>query len=302
MMKRFLLIGLITGFIGACEDTATDASTSPPPGNESANDLNVAGAGVVNFRYDPLSRDIPIWYYVPEDNPGHLPILLVLHGTNRTADSYRDNWIPLSIQHKVIIIAPEFSDRDFPGSRSYNLGNLFDQDGSSVSEERWTFSIIDPIFDFVVSEIDGNQETYDIFGHSAGGQFVHRFLTFKADAKAHRFIAANAGWYTLADVSVEFPYGLSSTHITQEDLGTSFNRELIILLGEADTVRDSNLRTTVEADAQGPHRLARGQFYFSNAESTAKNAGMEFKWILEFAPGVGHSNREIAPFAADILY
>jgi hypothetical protein len=45
-----------------------------------------------------------------------------------------------------------------------------------------------------------------MFGHSAGAQFVTRFVTFMPQ---HRpiAVAANAGWYTTLDDLVEFPTG-----------------------------------------------------------------------------------------------
>ena len=299
--KKILLFLLVVVLFSSCEKSK-DSNPLPTRSNSNLNDINSTGSGELIFTYSPIGKSIPIWYFTPEDNPAGLPILFVMHGTNRNADVYRDNWIQYSIRHKVLILAPEFSRSDFPGSRFYNLGNMFDDEGNSIPEEKWTFSAIDPIFDFIVSEISGTQTSFDIFGHSAGAQFVHRFLTFKSETKADRFISANAGWYTLADVTVDFPYGLLSTTLTNDGLATAFERELIVLLGEADTIRDDNLRTTAEADAQGPHRFARGLYYFENAQTTASRENFPFNWSLEFAPEVGHSNADIAPFAAEILF
>lgn len=174
-----------------------------------SNDSNLfeKGAGVIKFdKYEPLKdKPVNIWYYIPSDTPVDLPILFVCHGMKRNAAKYRDNWIELSKKHKVIIIAPEFSIEHYPKSWGYNLGNMFDLNRNPLPEDVWSFSIIDPIFNFVVDQINGNQTSYDLFGHSAGAQFAHRFIMFKRGTKVDRVITANAGWYTMPDFAVNYP-------------------------------------------------------------------------------------------------
>lgn len=114
--------------------------------------------------------------YRPEGDVSTMPVLFVMHGTLRNADTYRDNWVELADKYGVLIITPEFSDEDFPGSRSYNLGGMFDGEGNPVKEQYWAYSLIEPIFDNVQELVNSERETYDIFGHSAGAQFTHRFF------------------------------------------------------------------------------------------------------------------------------
>lgn len=284
----------------ACQE---DRTILPDLGMVAVNDLNVAGGGVFDYAdYAPLAnRPLKVWYFTPHDNPKDAPILFVMHGVDRNGQTYRNNWVNLARQHNVLLIVPEFSTAHYPGSRMYNQGNMFTSGGTPIPEEEWSFSVIEPLFDHVVSEIGGNQTQYHIFGHSAGSQFVSRFLTFKSDLRVNRAICANAGTYTLLDREIGFPYGLSNTGLTDEQIDRVLSRDVVILLGEADTVVDSNLDTSPQANAQGPHRFARGQFFYNHLQEVAAGRNLPLAWQLATVPGVGHSNRLIAPAAMALL-
>ena len=52
-----------------------------------------------------------------------------------------------------------------------------------------------------------------MFGHSAGAQFVHRFVMFAPGPNLRTAISANAGWYTTLEENVAFPYGLKDAPV-----------------------------------------------------------------------------------------
>ena len=203
-------------------------------------------------------------------------------------------------KHGLIIVVPEFSKRRFEGSRRYNLGYIFDRGSKELRPENlWTFSAIEPLFDDAVARVAGEQKTYTIYGHSAGSQFVHRFMYYKPDARVDRYIAANAGWYTLPVDDFKYPYGLADSTLTDADLAAIFSKRLIILLGKEDTDETStSLRKTPEAEQQGPHRLARGVTMFRVSKARAEELGLEFNWQLLGIKNAGHVNAQMAPAAA----
>jgi hypothetical protein len=53
---------------------------------------------------------------------------------------------------------------------------------------------------------------------------------------------------------------------------------------------------------QGPHRFARGHRYMETARKEAARLGVPLMWRLEIVPGVAHSGRDMAPFAARELF
>lgn len=254
--------------------------------------------------YAPLSdKPVKVFMYRPQGSLHTMPVLFVMHGTHRNADEYRDNWIDLSEEYDLLIVAPEFSEEHYPGSSGYNLGGMFDSSGDAVDERYWAYSIIEPIFDRVVKMAQSQQSSYSIFGHSAGAQFTHRFFLFKDNLRTNHVVSANAGWYAMPDFEIEFPYGLKNTAADANSLGSRLKNRLLIQLGQQDN--DPNheyLRTTAEANAQGAHRLERGQNFYNKARAMAQSLGVTSGWSIRIVPDVGHDNAKMAEDIAGYLF
>jgi len=122
------------------------------------------------------------------------------------------------------------------------------------------------------------------------------------EARIDKAIVANAGWYTMPDPAIAFPYGLAGAPVDDQALDAALGQRLTVLLGTADTDRnDPDLRKTPEADAQGPHRFARGQHFFAQGKQAAAARGTPFGWRLITVPDVGHSNGKMAKAAAPLI-
>ena len=121
---------------------------------------------------------LPVWYQLPEEVKPDTPVVVVMHGVNRDADRYRDEWAGLAVKHRFIVIVPEFSRADFPGAASYNTGFFAEEDGTLRPRTRWSFAAIEPLFDETRRRFATAAERYTIYGHSAGAQFAHRFVLF----------------------------------------------------------------------------------------------------------------------------
>jgi dienelactone hydrolase len=230
------------------------------------------------------------------------PVVIVMHGAQRNADDYRDQWHDLALEYDFLLIVPEFPRSDFPGSESYNLGRVFDDQGNLRPRALWSYSALEPLFDDAKRRFGADAKEYALYGHSAGSQFVHRFLFHVPGARVSRVVPANAGWYMMPDYGVDAPYGLHGSPVTRESLEAVMALPVTILLGDRDTVTDhSSLRRSPEAMLQGPHRMARGENFFSTARDWSREAGIPFNWRLEFVPGADHNNVLMAPHAVKFL-
>jgi len=261
------------------------------------------GVITVNDGRGVMAAPMNLYFYRPKSFQPNGRILIALHGQSRNADRYRDYFIEAAERYNVLVLAPEFSRQNYRGSRQFNLGNLKNRGGHFLPQSVQSFLVIDRVFAEAREQLRFVQQRYYLFGHSAGSQFVHRMLLFSPSEKIIAAVAANAGWYTEPDIEIEFPYGMGNTLEADTKFRRSFAKELIILLGEDDNIENHRkLRTTDEAMAQGPHRLARGHNFYRRAKGIAQKLGLPFKWQLKVVPGVGHSGRGMADPAADVLF
>lgn len=318
-MLRFL------GFLGlvcylASIPVTSYAETQDPKHSEYSIPENAEDNGFVSheaFIADPLSVGdvsrfmfdgwtgpaIPVWAYVPTDvDVQTAPILFMMHGAKRNPARYLLEWAPYAQTHGFIVIAPEFSRKDFRGSRRYNRGNVSQVDGDdylSVDESEWSFSTIEPLFDHVVKTLRSEQTGYTLYGHSAGSQFAHRFMFHKPEARVKRYLAANAGWYTMPDMSVDYPYGLKDSGVSQSTLESALSKPVLVLLGDQDVdMNSSSLNRTDGAMRQGEHRYNRGVTFMRIGKEQATKLGVDFGWKARRVEGVGHSNSGMAKAAA----
>jgi len=303
-VKSILLV-LSCWLFFSCSDSserAVEEETDLLPG--------LVGSGFFTYTdYAPLAtKPVKVYFHIPEMVTATTPIVFLFHGDDRNASQYRNALINQSENHDFIVIAPEFSENYYPTGDQYNLGNVFvDGDNPSPStlnpEEEWTFSLIEPLFDYVKETMLNTTNSYSIIGHSAGGQFAHRFVMFKPNARFATVIASASGWYTVPDIAIDFPYGFKKSPLQTASFAQLYAKKLHIQIGSEDNDPNAaGLRHNPQADAQGLNRFSRAYHFFNFAQGHAQTNNLPFNWQITTAEGLNHNYIFAVQYAADLLF
>ncbi len=247
-------------------------------------------------------KPITVHYYRPRNATAESKLLFSIHGVERSGSHARDNWIAAADKHGFIVLAPEFDNERFP-NRLFQMGGMENKDPAG-----WSFQIIENLFDKIRNEEGLKTPAYMLFGHSAGAQYVHRFVLMMDKPRLSVAVAANAGAYTVpaypgALSDSRFPWALDERSTNRTKLQEVFARRLIILLSEEDTKTEGgNLPTSREAMAQGPNRLERGKNFYAKAKLQAQELDTPLNWRLVTVPGVGHHSGKMSKAAVKFLF
>jgi dienelactone hydrolase len=251
------------------------AAAEPLPEGKAKITVIVRGKTLDVFTYRPASyRDGPL--------------IIVLHGVSRAAESYRDYAMPVADQLHAIVIAPHFTKEQFP-AETYQRGGIV-VNGKAQPREQWTFQCVHDLAALMRQREGRANMPYYLLGHSAGGQILHRLAAFMpGDAK--RIVAANPGSLTFPTREQPYPYGFGGLPPElggDDQIKAYLAAPLTLYLGTADLLT-KDLDASPEAMLQGKSRFERGHACFEMAQSLAKKHGWPFNWRLVEAPDQGHN-------------
>ncbi|MBS3738210.1 hypothetical protein [Mesohalobacter halotolerans] len=300
-MQKIHFLFILTIFIWSCDQNDVDNVD---------NNSTLNGTGAYQFQYNMTNtvKTLNVFYHIPDVDQTNLPVLVLFHGAGRNASDIRNAWIAEANAKLFIIVAPEFSDQNFPGGDQYNLGNVFiDGDNPSPQtlnpEQDWTFSIVDPLFEDFKSRAGNTSSNYNVFGFSAGAQFAHRLMSFKPDAKIDKIVASAAGWYTVPDNDEDFPYGFFNSPLEDISLSNLFSKTFTIQIGTLDNNPNAPaLRRNPIVDQQGDNRFDRAFYMFNTSQTYAESLNLQFNWEIIETPGNGHNMEQSVPQATEILF
>ncbi|WP_051275345.1 hypothetical protein [Aestuariibacter salexigens] len=289
------------------------------PKEKIINDVSIhQGSGnlLIDVGNEQDNRSVRVFYYAPSALNDESNVLIVLPGAGRDAWGYRDAWKTAAEKHSVLILSLYYDESTYPEFWNYNLARMIanvevDEKKSQIKDftltvdpERWLFGDFDRVFKFVVNALNMNTVSYDLFGHSAGGQILQRYALFHTTNKANKIISANSGWYTVPSFENVFPYGLYNSPLEDIDLESAFRQNLVLLVGEKDDANETrgHLVRNDKVDLQGTHRLERANYFYKTAKREAKQQKLDFHWQLRIIENTGHDHAKMTKAAEQYLY
>lgn len=238
----------------------------------------------------------------PRQFASDTPVLLVHHGVGRNGAAYRDYWLKLVDEAGILAITLEFTEESFPEYLWYHFGNLHDAAGTPNPRAQWTYGIDERLFAALRAQGVTARRRYGLFGHSAGGQFVHRMLSFGYREHVAVAVSANAGTYAMPDLDVAWPFGLGETVVDAESLASLLRFRITVMAGTHDT------KTTGRFFPKGPRSMRQGATRYERAHNyvhagraAAQALGTHCAWTVIDVPGVGHDGEGMSVAAAPIV-
>jgi poly(3-hydroxybutyrate) depolymerase len=230
--------------------------------------------------YDGL-ENVKVYLYKPTTFDGS-SVFFVIHGANRSAESYRKYCVKIAEQYGAIVAAPKFN------AAGYSKGGN--------KKTKWTFGHATTVFKQILMMVGANK--FYLIGHSGGAQFVTRYIGIEYEfaKNATRIVAANAGTYAFPRVDWKWPYGFGRVDDVDTRWKIMFNINTTIYLGQNDTKQDAEagvMNTSKNANKQGSNRLERGLNYFEFCKQIADKFNWQFAWELVEASNVGHDAKKM---------
>ncbi len=205
--------------------------------------------------------------------PGEIRgVLIAVHGNTRQATLHALRFADHAEAAQLLLIAPLFTRSDYP---------RFQRLGDNATDDLNTSLLT------LLRELGLPFRSWLWFGHSAGAQFVHRYI-YQHPEHVRRAVLSAAGWYTLPDETVDFPYGLHAL-ANRADLKCVLQVPQRVLVGDHDVLTGDALRRTRELDLQqGRDRVERAQTYVEAMRALARANGVSPAVSLRVLKGAGH--------------
>ena len=248
--------------------------------------------------------------YLPSTLTSGSGILVLVHGTpgeqeraDTTARYYVENWIDFSEQHDLILIAPAFDQANFSSKDGQQaLGGYRGLFGRHIGADQFTLNIVQN----VQHRYGLTDESFYLYGHSAGGQFVAGFIvTYPEQVKAAVITAAAI--YPQPDPDIAWPYGLGPLNTTLAWHNPEAATPVTVRPNMATWLKAVALPVTVivglndlehqpdRTGQKGNNRVVIARNWVRDMNAFAAEHGVESRLRLWLIPKLGHSSYGLLP-------
>ncbi|MBI9051678.1 MAG: alpha/beta fold hydrolase [Anaerolineaceae bacterium] len=254
--------------------------------------------------------------YIPNNITSDSNILVVVHGTpldgtpEQNAVFYAASWQDFAEANDLVLIVPAFDQEHF--SSRYGdiaMGGYRGLFGREISADAWVNKLVEDHR----QALGLNHQPFYLYGHSAGGQFVARYVVMHPD-EIQRAVITSAATYPQPDPAIQWPFGMGELHseLTWEDGATQQvnvapNQEtwleavqvpLTVIVGLDDTYQ---IPVDLLPGQKGTDRITIGRNWVTDMNAFAEANGVESQITLELFPGVGHSMSKLISFSQNAL-
>ena len=247
------------------------------------------------------NSDVELFYTLPEEINNQTQVLFIVHGGARDSEKYLDIWKKFTEHKNIILVAPEFKRADYEDYEYLNISDDYGVLNKNLNEH--LHNSLSIFFSFFKSKYNLEIDTYKLYGHSGGAQFVHRLLLFSDYDNVSSAVIASAGSYTFLN-NENYPYGLKeSNHLSDKKIKRYLSQRVTFLIGNQDIKKfESSKKNNIQGKAmQGNNRFEVGINYFNNLITVSERQKIPLRWKFQIAKGVAHDNEKMSLLASEIL-
>mgnify|MGYP005695442651 FL=1 len=247
------------------------------------------------------NSDVELFYTLPEEINNQTQVLFIVHGGARDSEKYLDIWKKFTEHKNIILVAPEFKRADYEDYEYLNISDDYGVLNKNLNEH--LHNSLSIFFSFFKSKYNLEIDTYKLYGHSGGAQFVHRLLLFSDYDNVSSAVIAGAGSYTFLN-NENYPYGLKeSNHLSDKKIKRYLSLRVTFLIGNQDIKKfESSKKNNTKGKAiQGNNRFEVGINYFNNLITVSERQKIPLRWKFQIAKGVAHDNEKMSLLASEIL-
>lgn len=247
------------------------------------------------------NSDVELFYTLPEEINNQTQVLFIVHGGARDSEKYLDIWKKFTEHKNIILVAPEFKRADYEDYEYLNISDDYGVLNKNLNEH--LHNSLSIFFSFFKSKYNLEIDTYKLYGHSGGAQFVHRLLLFSDYDNVSSAVIAGAGSYTFLN-NENYPYGLKeSNHLSDKKIKRYLSQRVTFLIGNQDIKKfESSKKNNIQGKAmQGNNRFEVGINYFNNLITVSERQKIPLRWKFQIAKGVAHDNEKMSLLASKIL-
>ena len=249
------------------------------------------------------------WVYRPDavqDNAANTALIIAhgMPGEDETAveasEVFIKRWTAFADEHKLVLIAPAFDEARYRKAYGGYRG-LFGRDiGADAFVER--------LVEFERTKTEINEQSLLLYGHSAGGQFVCRFVLQHPD-RVRAAVLSAPGRYAFPDPNAPWPYGMGRFERTLHWGGSGPNarkREIVkpdprsflraATKPIAVVVGGRDLEPQPRRPAHhGANRIELARQWVREMNALAKSHDEKSRLRGMIVPKIGHNSRQLTP-------
>ena len=239
--------------------------------------------------------------------------LVIAHGMLSKKDKGRDvakaylsRWKPYADKYGLLLIAPVFDTPRF-GNLGGGYGGYRNLFGKHISADLFVHRIVKR---YATRTSSGSDKFY-LYGHSAGGQFVNRYMVTHPERIIKGVVSA-AGRYSYPELSVPWPYGaggLSKILKWKDGTKTVVNvqnnlknyalaaKNISVVIGD----KDLNVQPKRPAHI-GRTRIDIAKSWAYQMNLNAARHGINGEVQVNVIPHIGHNSSKLTPYCAEVLF